>query len=463
MQVNLKVTAGPYKGRIFSFAQHDSFLIGRNPEAHLCLPDDRYFSRNHCLLEMNPPHSFLRDLNSTNGTFVNGQRVKTAYLNNGDRIQCGETILVVEVTTEALSETTHDASLPHRPVLVMVECVNCGRREQAQATAPDEHLTFLCEDCRIELKRSPQAIPGYDMVKLLGRGGMGTVMLGRVQQTGRPVAIKTLLPEFAVSDKAMRRFMREIDVASALKHKNIVEFIDRGTHNGVVYLVTEFVDGADASKLAEDQGGRLKYEDGISIISQALDALSFAHERGYIHRDFKDQNILVAGQSPNLTAKLTDFGLAKSFSQSGMSGVTMAGEMAGTLAYMPPEQLRNFRDVKPQSDIYGVGMTAYSLLTGCLALDLSRNSSVNDTIRAIFEQPAVPLRQRAPHIPQPVCDIIDRALAKDPAQRCRSTWSSAAGSPSTRPTRVPRRRWSRRSRVSSGASAACRATCGPSC
>lgn len=421
MQVNLKVTAGPYKGRIFSFAQHDTFLIGRNPDAHLCLPDDRYFSRNHCLLEMNPPHSFLRDLNSTNGTFLNGQRVKDAYLKNGDRIQCGETILVVEVTTTSLSETTHDDLPPTRPILVMVECLNCGRREQAQASAADEHLTFLCEDCRIELKRSPQAIPGYDTVKLLGRGGMGSVMLGRDQRTGRAVAIKTLLPEFAVSDKAMRRFLREIDVAAALKHRNIVEFIDRGTHNGVVYLVTEFVDGADASKLAESQGGCLRYEDGISIISQALEALSFAHERGYIHRDFKDQNILVAGESPNLLAKLTDFGLAKSFTHSGMSGVTMAGEMAGTLAYMPPEQLRNFRDVKPQSDIYAVGMTAYSLLTGCLALDLSKNSSVNDTIRAIFEQPAVPLRQRAPHIPQPVCEIIDRALAKDPAQR----WKTA--------------------------------------
>jgi pSer/pThr/pTyr-binding forkhead associated (FHA) protein len=423
MQVNLKVTSGPYKGRIFSFTQHDTFLIGRNPDAHLCLPDDRYFSRNHCLLEMNPPHSHLRDLASTNGTFLNGRRVQNAYLNNGDRIQCGETILVVEVTTESidLSETTQDAGIPKRPVLVMVECVNCGRREQAQASAPDEHLTFLCEDCRIELKRSPQAIPGYDTVKLLGRGGMGCVMLGREQKTGRPVAIKTLLPEFAVSDKAMKRFMREIDVAATLKHKNIVEFIDRGTHNGVVYLVTEFVDGADACKLAEHNGGRLSYEDGISIISQALDALSFAHAQGYIHRDFKDQNILVAGHSPNLVAKLTDFGLAKSFSNSGMSGVTMAGEMAGTLAYMPPEQLRNFRDVKPQSDIYAVGMTAYSLLTGSLALDLSKSSGVNDTIRAIFEQPAVPLHQRASHIPRPVCEIIDRALAKDPAQR----WQSA--------------------------------------
>ena len=424
MQVNLKVTSGPYKGRIFSFTQHDTFLIGRSPDAHLCLPQDRYFSRNHCLLEMNPPHSYLRDLGSTNGTFLNGQRVNDAFLNNGDRIQCGETILVVEVTTAApvdLSETTQDAGVPKRPVLVMVECLNCGRREQAQASTPDEHLTFLCEDCRIELKRSPQAIPGYDTVKLLGRGGMGCVMLGREQRTGRAVAIKTLLPEFAVSDKAMRRFMREIDVAAALKHKHIVEFIDRGTHNGVVYLVTEFVEGSDASKLAEDHGGRLSYEDGISIIAQALDALSFAHSQSYIHRDFKDQNILVSGRSPNLIAKLTDFGLAKSFTQSGLSGVTMAGEMAGTLAYMPPEQLRNFRDVKPQSDIYAVGMTAYSLLTGSLALDLSKNSSVNDTIRAIFEQPAVPLSQRASHLPRPVCDIIDRALAKDPAQR----WQSA--------------------------------------
>jgi eukaryotic-like serine/threonine-protein kinase len=425
MQVNLKVVAGPYKGRIFSFTQHDSFLIGRSRDAHLYLPDDRYFSRNHCLLEINPPRSFLRDLNSTNGTFVNGRRVAHAFLNDGDRIQGGETILLVEVMASEpsadFSETTQDA-MPRRPVLVMVECLNCGRREQAQASAPDERLTFLCEDCRIELKRSPQAIPGYDTVKLLGRGGMGCVMLGREQRTGRAVAIKTLLPEFAISDKALKRFMREIDVAAALKHKNIVEFIDRGTHNGVVYLVTEFVDGADACKLAEANGGCLPYEDGLSIIAQALDALSYAHAQGYIHRDFKDQNILVSGHSPNYVAKLTDFGLAKSFTHSGMSGVTMAGEMAGTLAYMSPEQLRNFRDVKPQSDIYAVGMTAYSLLSGSLALDLKGKSSVNDTIRAIFEQSAVPLSQRAPHLPTPVCDVIDRALAKDPAQR----WQTAS-------------------------------------
>ena len=88
MQVNLKVTAGPYKGRIFSFTQHDTFLIGRSPDAHLYLPDDRFFSRNHCLLEMNPPHSYLRDLGSTNGTFVNEQRLTGSFpLKDGDQVR----------------------------------------------------------------------------------------------------------------------------------------------------------------------------------------------------------------------------------------------------------------------------------------------------------------------------------------------------------------------------------------
>jgi pSer/pThr/pTyr-binding forkhead associated (FHA) protein len=431
MQVDLKVLSGPYEGRVFCFTQPDTFLIGRSNDAHLCLPNDKFFSRNHCLLEISPPHCFLRDLGSTNGTFVNGQRVSEAFLESGAQIQGGETVLLVEVSTGAVGdfgENSSDdsradslANYPVKPTIITVACLNCGRREEAQAASADEHLTFLCEDCRIELRKTPQPIPGYDMVRVLGRGGMGCVMLGRHQTTGSAVAIKTLLPEFAVSDKAMRRFMREIDVAASLKHPSIVEFKDRGVHNGVVYLVTEFIDGADAARLADARGGRLPERETLEIVSQILDALSYAHAQGYIHRDIKDQNILVSGAWPNLSAKLTDFGLAKSFTQSGMSGVTVAGEMAGTLAYMSPEQLRNFRDVRPQSDVYAVGMTAYSLLSGRLALNIGRNTSMAETIKAIFEQPTIPLRQQAPHLPEAVCEIIDRALVKDPTQR----WQSA--------------------------------------
>ena len=426
MQVTLRVLAGPYTGRTFSFNQHDTFLIGRSPDAHLCLSEDRFFSRNHCLLEISPPRCFLRDLGSTNGTFVNGAKVAEAFLKNGDRIQGGESVLQVEVTAETLVDPGARSESPQppagaRPAIVVVECLNCGRRDQAEASAPDERMTFLCEDCRAELRRNPQTVPGYEMVKVLGRGGMGCVMLAREQTTGRAVAIKTLLPEVAVSEQALKRFMREIDVAATLKHPNIVEFLDRGSSNGVVYLVTEFVAGADAAKLASARGGRLPCPEGMTIITQVLGALAHAHAEGYIHRDIKDQNILVAGEWPHLTAKLTDFGLAKSFAQSGMSGMTMAGEMAGTLAYMPPEQIRNFRDVKPTSDIYSVGMTAYSLLTGALALNLSAKANMAETIRAIFDEPTVPLRERLPDVPAPVAEIIDRALHKDPAQR----WQSA--------------------------------------
>jgi serine/threonine-protein kinase len=123
-----------------------------------------------------------------------------------------------------------------------------------------------------------------------------------------------------------------------------------------------------------------------------------------------------------MIAKLTDFGLAKSFTQSGMSGITMAGDMAGTFAYMPPEQIKDFRNVRPTSDIYALGMTAYSLLAGDTALDLGPRGDMAGTVRAIFEGQIIPLRQRAPDVPQRVAEVIERALQKDPANR----WQSAA-------------------------------------
>lgn len=418
MQVTLRVLSGPHAGRSFIFDQHDTFLIGRSDTAHLCLPEDRFFSRNHCLLEIAPPRCFLRDLGSTNGTYVNGQKVQEAYLRNGDRIQGGQTVLAVEVSADPVPQYQGHLNLPPtQPAIVIVECLNCGARDQAEAASPDEHMTFLCEDCRVELRRRPQPVPGYDMVRVLGRGGMGCVMLARHQVTGETVAIKTLLPEVAVSEQALRRFMREIDVAAALQHPHIVRFIDRGTNKGVVYLVTEFVEGADAAKLADARGGRLPYPEAVKIISQVLAGLDYAHSQGYIHRDIKDQNILVSGTWPDYNSKLTDFGLAKSFTQTGMSGVTMAGDVAGTFAYMPPEQIRDFRNVRPASDIYAMGMTAYSLLTGTIALDISPRANVAETVKAIFEKPIIPVRQRIPEIPQSIASAIERAIAKDPSQR----------------------------------------------
>src|SRR6185295_10945475 len=152
MQVDLRVLAGPYHGRVFCFTQTDTFLIGRSNDAHLCLTDDKFFSRHHCLLEITPPHCFLRDLGSTNGTFVNGKRVTEAFLENGAQIQGGETVLLVEVSASATpapadaQQRDRSAEESVKPTVVTVACLNCGRREEAQADSSEGHLTFLCED-----------------------------------------------------------------------------------------------------------------------------------------------------------------------------------------------------------------------------------------------------------------------------------------------------------------------------
>ena len=422
MRVTLNVVAGPQTGRKFTFDQHDTFMIGRSEDAQFCLPHDRFFSRHHCLLEIAPPQCFLRDLGSTNGTFVNGIRVETAYLKHGDRIQGGETVLEVEVTSDAVAPVVSGPRTGEitEPSLVTVACLNCGVPAKAEASRPDAKLSYVCDGCREKLKKNPQPIPNYQMLRVLGQGGMGSVMLARSVKDGRPVAIKTLLPEVAVSEQSLKRFMREIEVASSLQHPNIVSYIEHGTHNGIVFLVTEYVAGMDASRLAKKRGGKLNHKKIIKIIEQTLAALDFAHAKGFVHRDIKEQNILVDGSFPKYVAKLTDFGLSKSYKQSGMSGVTMVGDVAGTIAYMPPEQVRDFKEVRPPSDIYAIGMTAYSLLTGAHALDISPKAGISETVKAIFEKPIIPIVQRVPDIPLRISAVFETALAKQVDLRWRS-------------------------------------------
>jgi eukaryotic-like serine/threonine-protein kinase len=420
MRVTLNVVAGPQNGTVYTFDQHDTFMVGRSEDAHFRLQHDPFFSRHHCLLEIAPPQAFLRDLGSTNGTYVNGVRVDTAYLKSGDRIQGGETVLEVEVSVGPTEFNSTQKMAVSEPSSVAVSCLNCSRVATIESGDPMARMSYVCDECREKLKQNPQPVPGYQMIRVIGQGGMGSVMLGRSEKDGRAVAIKTLLPEVAVSEQSLKRFIREIQVASSLRHPNVVQFIDHGTHNGLVYLVTEYVRGMDASRLAKNNGGRLGFREVASIMSQTLAALEFAHQQGFVHRDIKEQNILVDGQFPTAVAKLTDFGLSKSFKETGMSGVTMVGDVAGTIAYMPPEQVRDFKEVRPPSDIYAVGMTAYSLLTGAHALDIGPKAGISETVKAIFEKPIIPLRERVPDIPQQLAAIVETALKKNVAERWRS-------------------------------------------
>ena len=151
-------------------------------------------------------------------------------------------------------------------------------------------------------------------------------------------------------------------MSSSLRHKNIVSYIDHGSHNGIVYLVTEYVSGMDAARLAKSRGGKLNYREVVSIIEQTLAALDFAR-----NSDLSDghQGAKHPGRWPlsKFSRETNGFWSVQKLKQTGMSGVTMVGDVAGTIAYMPPEQVRDFKEVQPPSDVYAAGMTAYSLLT----------------------------------------------------------------------------------------------------
>src|SRR5215218_7235818 len=144
MRVTLNVVAGPQTGRSFAFDQHDTFMIGRSEDSHFCLPHDRFFSRHHCLIEIAPPQAFLRDLGSTNGTFVNGLRVETAHLKHGDRIQGGETVLEVAVAADSVDSpySTGGYAEKTEPSIITVPCLNCGIPSKAESSRPEAKLSF---------------------------------------------------------------------------------------------------------------------------------------------------------------------------------------------------------------------------------------------------------------------------------------------------------------------------------
>jgi hypothetical protein len=184
MKITLDVLSGPHEGARFEFDQHATFLVGRGPAAHLRLAEDRYFSRHHFLMEMNPPRSYLRDLSSTNGTLVNGRRVREAYLDEGDLIEGGMTRIRL---------TVQDGSPPP----VAPACTTDGEISPPTATASVPVPTMSRSEPRPPAAARADLVPlvhGYEVIRKLGQGAMGAVYLARQQSTGRHFALKVHRP-----------------------------------------------------------------------------------------------------------------------------------------------------------------------------------------------------------------------------------------------------------------------------
>ena len=182
------------------------------------------------------------------------------------------------------------------------------------------------------------------------------------------------------------------------------------------YIVMDYVPGQDAAQLLK-QNGPLAIGRAVRIILQGLEALQYAHEKGYVHRDVKPNNLLISGNESTEICRLADFGLARVYFATRMSGLTLMGDIGGTLPFMAPEQITDFHNAKPAADQYGMAATLYYLCTQQFIYADEPSSDGRHIAKSILLGEPVPIEQRRSDVPAPLGRIIDKALTKNPEDR----------------------------------------------
>jgi predicted Ser/Thr protein kinase len=414
MQVILTVTEGPHAGKVFTFEQHNTFLVGRSPEAHLSLPEDGYLSRLHFMVEVNPPLCRLIHM-GRHPTQVNGQEVKVADLNSGDEIRAGQTALRFLLHTAGAAGPSTHPELPAPPPATFETRFFPG---QPRTPVPDAALPPPPSGRKVEKDgRGFPVIPGFTLLQELGKGAMGVVYLACRQSDGRRLALKTIATGIPATPEASERFLREAQILQQLSHPHIVPFHEMGRQGSLLYFAMDYIAGTDAQRLLA-QAGPLALGRAVRLICQLLEALAYAHARGIVHRDVKPANLMIANGEDEERCLLTDFGLARTYEASALSGLTVTGSPGGTPGFMPPEQVLDFRSAKPPADQFATAATLYRLLTARSLYEGVKKDSFA-LFRAILESEPVPIASRCPDLPAGLATVIHRALQRSPEQRYR--------------------------------------------
>lgn len=265
----------------------------------------------------------------------------------------------------------------------------------------------------------------YEILEKLGQGGMGAVYKARHTRLKRIVALKVLPPEKIDDPRAIARFEREMEAVGQLVHPNIVQAHDARKIDGTYLLVMEYVEGLDLAQLSR-RLGPLAVADACELVRQAAIGLQYAHQHGLVHRDIKPSNLMLhrsSGASGESAAsvKILDLGLALLSEDRRDAAVeedlTTAGNPMGTADYIAPEQAGDAHSVDIRADLYSLGCTLYKLLTGCAPFTGPQYRTAFDKLMAHCRDPIVPVRQVREDVPEELAAIVQRMLAKDPAER----------------------------------------------
>ena len=259
-------------------------------------------------------------------------------------------------------------------------------------------------------------INSYQILELIGSGGMGEVYKANHLLRNEIYAIKSLYPQFCRDEQFRTRFLNEAKIMSRLNDKNIVKVYDYFEHEGGLYIVMEYVEGKPLSRIIGREVGPIPHERAIPLFMQILSGMKHAHNEGVVHRDIKPGNMLVTATGD---VKITDFGIAK---MEGHSNNTATGTKLGTIAYMSPEQIEGI-DVDYRSDIYSLGITLYEMLAGKQPFRVENTASQleqSQLVIRIITEPISDPRDHYPAIPQKFVDVIKLATEKKKLDRIQS-------------------------------------------
>ena len=369
--VHLQVRSSDGTSKSFSLTEHDTILLGRMADCHLCVPGDPQVSRHHFLLEACPPMTSLRDLGSMNGTHINGRKCggrekgetpeqgalrkyPSIDLKHGDRITVGQSTIEVRVET-APDAATIPAALPQG------DLSGLSPEAMRQLMVAVASRRSPCGE-----RLAPSLLDDFTIQRELGRDGCGAVYLATPKSGGDPVAVKLMLSRAQAEPRAIEHFKREMQVIARLKHPNIVRFLDS--------------DHKEPRHSCRAANGKRKHRAPSSTLFR-----------------------------PSL-ARRTEM----STLQADLSGMSMTGNYAGTPVFMPPEQITNFKYVKPVSDVWSFAASLYQLLTGKFPY---RFDPKRDPIDIILNEHPVPIRDRMPGLAKNLAAVIDKALVRNPKER----------------------------------------------
>ena len=253
------------------------------------------------------------------------------------------------------------------------------------------------------------------LLERIGHGGMGEVYKARDDRMGRVVAVKVLSHGTIISDETVARFRREVRAAAQLSHPNIVTAYDADEADGIHFLVMEYVDGTDLASMVKEHGP-LPVAQAVDYVLQAAAALQYAHDKGIIHRDVKPGNLLVDRKN---TVKVLDMGLARFDPQTAATasladGLTVAGQIMGSLDYLAPEQAVDPNTADRRADVYSLGCTLFYLLTG---KPIYHGETVLKAVVAHREQSIPRLGQLRKDVPEAVETVFRKMVAKQPRER----------------------------------------------